>query len=121
MTCQFDDELSDTKSRDHKKECTGSLCHLLKELSTLNHTNGTQPLLLITHKGTSHPLSLDGSYTPTQFTLETFDSKTCCAVFSFEDLLDTSPLKTVRRSFVENCHEIAGIAILEDDGSESFN
>lgn len=119
MPNSFEDDLSE-KNSNLKNKCTGSLCKVLKDILAGSHSNGTQPSLLIINKGTSQPLSLDGNYTPTLFTLESFDSETCLAVLSFEDLLDTSPLKTVRRSFLVNSHDIAGIAILEDEDDDDL-
>jgi hypothetical protein len=114
MPSLFDlDYLCDeNKCKNHKNKCTGCICQLLKEYASSKEDH---PYFLIVNKGTSQPISLDGSNTPTQFTLESFDPKTCCAVFSFEDILDTSPLITVRRCFTENCHEIAGIVCLGND------
>ncbi|RST76322.1 hypothetical protein D4T97_005995 [Siminovitchia acidinfaciens] len=78
----------------------------------LNRLSEKHQRILIINKGSSTPVSLDGSNTPTQFTVMCFDPDNCCATFSFEEIVDTSPMKMVPRIFIADCRSIAGIVSL---------
>lgn len=97
-------------------KCKGCVCQVLNQLANLTPANicevGTRQRLLIKQKGTSTPVSMDGSGTPTVFTLISFDPNNCCAVFTFEEMSATSPTTTVTRTFIEDCRSIAGIACI---------
>jgi hypothetical protein len=97
-------------------KCKGCVCQILNQLANETPADiceiGNRQRLLIKQKGTSTPVSLDGTGTPTVFTLERFDPETCCAVFSFEMMTGTTPTTMVRRTFIEDCRSIAGIVCL---------
>lgn len=109
-----------TESAENTK-CNSCICKLLSQLDNRNVgdfcTMGSRQRLLIKNKGAAQPVSLDGSGVPTEFTLEKFDNENCCAVFSFETMTGTSPVTTVRRTFIEDCRSIAGIACLGEAGT----
>lgn len=96
-------------------KCKGCVCQALQQLANENEANfcqiGSPQKLLIKQKGTSMPVSLDGSGTPTVFTLQRFNPENCCAVFTFEDMSDS---QTVTRTFIEDCRSIAGIVCIND-------
>jgi hypothetical protein len=102
-------------------KCKGCICELLNQLANQNIGDicaiGRRQRLLIKQKGTSTPVSLDGTGAPTVFELERFDPESCCAVFTFEDMTGTSPVTTVRRTFIEDCRSIAGVVCIENDGT----
>lgn len=95
--------------------CKGCVCSVLQQLINQSEANicqiGTPQKVLIKQKGTSMPVSLDGSGTPTVFTLQKFDPTNCCAVFTFED---TSVSPSVMRTFIEDCRSIAGIVCMNN-------
>lgn len=117
MSSLFDGtSCSNTRQQSSRKKCNSCICDLLNQLANQSIGNicsmGTRQRVLIKNKGTSQPVSLDGTGTPTVFTVERFDPENCCAVFSFTEIVDTSPLETVQRVFIEDCRSIAGIACL---------
>lgn len=99
-------------------KCKGCVCELLSQLDKQSIGDicdmGSRQQLLIKQKGTAMPVSLDGTGTPTVFTLERFDYDSCCAVFSFDG---TSSTGTVRRTFIEDCRSIAGIVCLGNNNT----
>ncbi|TCP23785.1 hypothetical protein EV207_1288 [Scopulibacillus darangshiensis] len=109
------------KTESANTKCKGCVCELLAQLDDRRVsdfcTNGGRQRLLIKNKGAAQPVSLDGTGVPTEFTLENFDRDNCCAVFSFEMMTGTSPVTTVRRTFIEDCRSIAGIACLGEEGT----
>jgi hypothetical protein len=106
-------------------KCKGCICELLDQLANRQSVGnlcalGQRQRLLIKQKGTSTPVSLDGTGDPTVFTLERFDPESCCAVFSFEDFngtTPTTPVNGVRRTFIEDCRSIAGVVCIDDNGT----
>lgn len=96
--------------------CKGCICRVLQQLVNQTEANicrvGVRQQLLIKQKGTSTPVSLDGSGTPTVFTLQSFDPENCCVVFTFEEMSATSPTQMVTRTFIEDCRSIAGIVCI---------
>lgn len=120
MTSLFDSTSSHGNTqRPNKKKCNSCICQLLNQLANGNMGDlcsvGRREKVLIKNKGTSTPASLDGTGTPTEFTVERFDPNNCCAVFSFKEIIETSPLETVKRIFIEDCRSIAGIVCLGND------
>lgn len=100
--------------------CDTPICELLK--SIMKHSlcdfgiglEGCKQKLFILNKGTSQPISVDGT-DPTVFILEDFDPKRCLAVFSFkkEELDSSVGVTSVRGTFVTDCNNIGGILFLK--------
>ncbi|HET7626775.1 MAG TPA: hypothetical protein VFK44_00120 [Bacillales bacterium] len=123
MSSLFQDSCCGSDDQRNKTKCKGCICELLNQLANQKVSDlcslGERQTFLIKQKGTSTPVSLDGTGTPTEFQLERFDPETCCAVFSFEEMTGGSPVRTERRTFIEDCRSIAGIVCLGTDNDRS--
>jgi len=107
--------------------CDEPICELLKSLT--KHTicdfgigiEGTKQKLFVLNKGTSQPISVDGT-DPTVFTLENFDPKDCLAVFSFkkEELDSSVGVTNVKGTLVIDCNEIGGLLFLKKQDDDDL-
>ncbi|MDQ0218924.1 hypothetical protein ELQ35_10395 [Peribacillus cavernae] len=114
---EFDDGSSSRKKKKSAiPKCKGCVCEALTQLANQKAESGQLKRLFIVNKGTSSPLSLDGTGNPTVFTLVGFDSETGCFEFSYEDDMNsTTPYVSATGSFIAGGHSIAGITILPND------
>ncbi len=110
---------------DHLIQCNNCICKLLSNMFWQQNTDFCDvercERFLIKEKGTSEPISLDGSGMPTVFKLEKSLDNSCCVIFSYQDMGGTTPMVPIRRKFVVDCQSLSGIVCLrEDDDMVSF-
>jgi hypothetical protein len=98
------------------RECTGCFCEILHDLVNEDTKTGQQRKMLIVNKGTTSPLSIDGTGNPTIFTLVKSDPATSSFVFTYDDDFNgTTPYAPVTGTFLIYCHAIAGISFIDGD------
>lgn len=118
--CRKKDRSCKDKRRKDCLHCEGCICQMLCKLGSNQGVKLTNNRFYLKDKGTSEPLSLDGTGMPTLFHLVDFVEGSCCAIFEFEDMSGTTPIVSVKRKYITDCHNLGGIVIVEEDILSSF-